>query len=115
MSHESISERGSDGPTYTLKSEAVRSAIQVLGDVPALYDKIYRDFPDAYNKAGGHFGRIGIVRMYDASRRTEKNRKYMRSQPTTHFTEQEVEYSYPDALIMPLVWGLRGCLETPSI
>lgn len=111
MSHESISERGADGPTYTLKSEAVRSAIQVLGDVPGLYDKIYKDFPDAYNKAGGHFGRIGIVRMYDASRRTDKNRKYMRSQPTTHFTEQEVEYSYPDALIMPLVWGLSALME----
>ncbi|GIX11555.1 hypothetical protein [Elioraea sp.] len=111
MSHETISERGTDGPTYTLKSEAVRSAIQVLGDLPALYDKIYAEFPDAYNKAGGHFGRIGIVRMYDPSKRTDKNRKYMRTQPSTHFTEQDVEYSYPDALIMPLVWALRVLME----
>jgi len=83
----------------------------VLGDLPVLYDKIYADFPAAYNAAGGHFGRIGIVRMYDPGKRSDKNRKYMRSQPQTHFTEQDVEYSYPDGLIMPLVWGLRALME----
>jgi hypothetical protein len=34
----------------------------------------------------------------------------MRTQPETHFTEQEVDYSYPDGLIMPLVWGLRALM-----
>lgn len=111
LSNATISERGADGPTYTLKNEAVRSAIQVLGDLPALYDKIYAEFPDAYNKAGGQFSRIGIVRMYDPSKRTDRNRKYMRTQPSTHFTEQDVEYSYPDALTLPLVWALRVLME----
>jgi 23S rRNA (guanosine2251-2'-O)-methyltransferase len=46
--------------------------------------------------------------MYDPAKKADKNRKYMRTQPQTHFTEQDVDYSYPDALIMPLVWGLHA-------
>ena len=111
MSDDSISIRANDGPLHELANEAVGSAISVLGELPTLYDKIYADFPAAYNAAGGHFGRIGIVRMYDPTKRSDKNRKYMRSQPQTHFTEQDVEYSYPDGLIMPLVWGLRALME----
>lgn len=111
MGNSAISERAADGPTYTLQDHTVQSAIKLLGDLPPLYDKIYAEFPDAYNKAGGHFGRIGIVRMYDASKRKDKNRKYLRSRPQTHFTEQDVDYSYPDGLIMPLVWGLRALME----
>ncbi len=111
MSHDSVSMRAVDGPLHQLQNDAVRSAIRVLGDLPTLYDQIYADFPGAYNNAGGHFGRIGIVRMYDPTRKSDKNRKYMRSQPQTHFTEQDVEYSYPDGLIMPLVWGLRALME----
>jgi hypothetical protein len=110
MSDDTVSARAGDGPVHALKNEAVHSAIKVLGDLPALYDKIYADFPAAYNDAGGHFGRIGIVRMYQPSRRADKNRKYMRTQPQTHFTERDVEYSYPDGLIMPLVWGLRALM-----
>lgn len=111
MSDDSVSIRAADGPIHQLQNEAVHSAIRILGDLPSLYDKIYADFPRAYNRAGGNFGRISIVRMYDPTRRSDKNRKYMRTQPQTHFTEQDVEYSYPDALIMPLVWGLRALME----
>jgi hypothetical protein len=110
MSDASISTRAHDGPLHELSNDAVRSAIKVLGDLPPLYDKIYAAFPAAYNAAGGHFGRIGIVRMYDPTKKADKNRKYMRSQPQTHFTEQDVDYSYPDGLIMPLVWGLRALM-----
>ncbi|MBX6745288.1 MAG: hypothetical protein IRY87_24910 [Acetobacteraceae bacterium] len=110
MSDETVSARAGDGPLHSLKNDAVLSAIKVLGDLPALYDKIYADFPAAYNAAGGHFGRIGIVRMFDPAKKADKNRKYMRTQPQTHFTEQDVEYSYPDGLIMPLVWGLRALM-----
>jgi hypothetical protein len=37
--------------------------------------------------------------------------KDMRTQPTTYFTGKEVEYSYPDGLIMPLVYGLKALIE----
>jgi hypothetical protein len=110
MSDPTVSTRAADSPLYALNNDAVRSAIAVLGDLPALYDKIYADFPAAYNAAGGHFGRIGIVRMYDPTKKADKNRKYMRTRPETYFTEQEVDYSYPDGLIMPLVWGLRALM-----
>lgn len=110
MSKDSVSKKVADGPNHELCNDAVASAIKVLGDLPMLYDKIYSDFPYAYNRAGGNFGRINIVRMYDPSKRADKNRKYMRTQPLTHFTEQDVEYSYPDGLIMPLVWGLRALM-----
>ena len=49
--------------------------------------------------------------IFDPGKRADKNRKYLRKQPETHFTEQIVEYSYPDGLIMPLVWGLRALME----
>lgn len=71
------------------------------GQLPELYDKIYRDFPDAYNDSEGRFGRIAIVKMA----------KDMRTKPTTHFTDEPVDYSYPDGLIMPLVYGLRALME----
>jgi hypothetical protein len=35
----------------------------------------------------------------------------MRVQPRTHFTEQPIKYSYPDGLIVPIVWGLRALLK----
>jgi hypothetical protein len=37
--------------------------------------------------------------------------KDMRSKPTTHFTGSDVAYSYPDGLIMPLVYGLKALME----
>ena len=49
--------------------------------------------------------------MYVPGKKSDKARKYMRTQPQTHFTEEDVEYSYPDGLIMPLVWGLRALME----
>jgi hypothetical protein len=49
--------------------------------------------------------------MYDPGKKGDKARKYMRTQPQTHFTEEDVDYSYPDGLIMPLVWGLRALME----
>jgi hypothetical protein len=36
-------------------------AVKVLGDIPALCDRIYADFPQAYNDAGGSFGRISVT------------------------------------------------------
>jgi hypothetical protein len=40
-----------------------------------------------------------------------KQAKDMRSKPVTHFTNAAVNYSYPDGLIMPLVYGLRSLIE----
>ena len=73
----------------------------IAGELPELYDKIYRDFPDAYNAdRHGRFGGLSVVKM------AEK----MRSKPRTHFTDVEVDYAYPDGLIMPLVYGLKALM-----
>jgi hypothetical protein len=104
MSDEQVSKATDGDYTHTLHNKAVRSALIVAGQLPALYDKIYRDFPFAYNKNDGRFGKIDIVKLA----------KDMRTKPTTHFTDQEVEYSYPDGLIMPLVYGLKGLMEVDA-
>jgi hypothetical protein len=79
----------------------VQSALVMAGQLPELYDKIYRDFPDSYNDSEGKFGRISIVKMA----------KDLRTKPTTYFTDEPVDYSYPDGLIMPLVYGLKALME----
>ncbi len=109
MSNPSVS-RPTNGAMHELHDPAVRSAIRILGDLPVLYDKIYAEFPAAYNKVGD-FGRMGVVRIYEAAKKGDKNRKYLRSQSETHFTEKPVKYSYPDGFIVPLVYGLVALME----
>ena len=91
--------------TREVHNKAVKSALTMAGKLPALYDKIYADFPYAYNDNDGKFGKISVVKM------AEK----MRTKPTSYFTDEPVEYSYPDGLIMPLVYGLRALMKlTPE-
>lgn len=98
------------GPIHELHNSKVLSAISVLGDLPELYDKIYAEFPKAYN-FWGDFGRMKIVRIYDATKKGDKSGKYLRGQPESHFTEMPVKYRYPDGLIMPLVYGLKALMK----
>lgn len=102
-----------DGPTHELINDTVASCFNILADLPKLYDKIYADFPDAYNSNQYRFGSSTIVKIYDPVRRqTAKDKSgFVVSQPTTHYTNQPVEYRYPDGLIMPLVYGLKGLLD----
>ena len=103
MSHESVSKPTGGEYTHELHNTVVASALMLAAELPRLYDKIYREFPAAYNGDGdGRFGRLTVVKMA----------KDMRSKPQTHFTCQDVEYSYPDGLIMPLVYGLKALMET---
>jgi len=101
MSDEQVSNVSDGDYRHKLHNTAVHSALVTAGQLPELYDKIYRDFPDAYNDTEGKFGRISIVKMA----------KDMRTKPTTHFTDEPVAYSYPDGLIMPLVYGLKALME----
>lgn len=109
MSRDEVSEATDGEYTRKVHNKAIKSALKLAGSIPAIFDKIYRDFPAAYNANGGKFGNISVVKMADN----------MRSQPTSYFTDSPVEYSYPDGLIMPLVYGLKalmrvnanGCVE----
>lgn len=101
MSRDDVSKATDGEYTREVHSEQVKSALALAGSIPALYDKIYRDFPYAYNENAGKFGNINVV----------KTAAKMRTQPTSYFTEQDVDYSYPDGLIMPLVYGLKALIE----
>lgn len=101
MSDPAVSKPTGGEYTHELHNTAVHSALVVAGQLPKLYDRIYGDFPYAYNDTEGKFGRISVVKLA----------KDMRSKPTAHFTDEEVAYSYPDGLIMPLVYGLKALME----
>ncbi len=101
MSHDDVSKTGDGDYTRELHSSTILSALAIAGQLPLLYDKIYKEFPEHYNNNEGRFGALSVVKMA----------KNMRSAPTTHFTNQDVEYSYPDGLIMPLVYGLKALME----
>jgi hypothetical protein len=104
MHNEQVSKKTGGQYTHELHSTSVYSALVIAGKLPELYDRIYRDFPDAYNRSGGSFGKIGVV----------KRAKDMKSKPTAHFGGEEVRYSYPDGLIMPLVYGLKALMFKDS-
>lgn len=101
MGQDEVSEPTDGEYTRALHNEQVRSALMLTGQLPELYDKIYQAFPYAYNEGGGKFGNINVVKMS----------RDMRTAPTTYFTGTTVDYSYPDGLIMPLVYGLRSLMH----
>ncbi len=103
MSHELVSRPTGGEYTHELHNPAVASALRIAAELPKLYDRIYEDFPAAYNgnNGEGRFGRLAVVKM--ASN--------MRSVPETHFGGEPVAYAYPDGLIMPLVYGLRALMK----
>lgn len=101
MSRDDVSSATDGEYTREVHNEKVKSALVLAGGLPALYDKIYKDFPTAYNENAGKFGNVSVV----------KTAGKMRSQPTCYFTEEDVDYSYPDGLIMPIVYGLKALVE----
>ncbi|UUT36403.1 hypothetical protein [Microbacterium elymi] len=81
----------------------VFSALAIAGQIPELYELIYRKFPEAYNKNGGLYGRITAVsKMNPANSKTPHK---------TRFTDQGAKYASPEGFIIPLVYGLSALLE----
>ncbi|ODT96896.1 MAG: hypothetical protein ABS82_02660 [Rhodanobacter sp. SCN 67-45] len=101
MSREDVTQPTDGEYTREVSNPAVISALKIAAELPLLYDRIYKAFPYAYNKAGGKFGNISVVKPAADMRSTK---------PKTYFTQQPVEYSYPDGLIMPLVYGLKAIM-----
>lgn len=100
MSSPAVSKQTGGEYRHELHNTQVGSALEIAAQLPKLYDRIYRMFPEAYNDGTGRFGGLTVV----------KQAKDMRSKPTTHFTDEPVNYSYPDGLIMPLVYGLKNLI-----
>ncbi|MEK6541611.1 MAG: hypothetical protein AABZ45_05770 [Pseudomonadota bacterium] len=81
---------------YELKSTAIGSALDILVDLPWLFDWIVESLPEAYNKNNGKFGRIDAVKMGSF---------------LTPFYENEVEYKVPDGFAVPLFYGLTALMK----
>ena len=112
MEHKEVS-RADESPKHELINPVVESAFDILKDLPGLYDKIYAEFPDAYNDNKYRFGSSVIVKIYDPVRREQAKDKtgFVITQPLTHFLGRPVRYRYPDGLVMPLVYGLKGLID----
>ena len=108
----------SDAVSQKLKGEireishpGVKSALRLMRDIPRLYDMIYREFPEAYNRASSGFGRIGTVRIWEAAKVGSKDPKYLSKPAHTKFYREECKYEYPDGFVLPIIWGLSELMQ----
>ncbi|WKA25807.1 hypothetical protein [Bradyrhizobium roseum] len=111
LEHSDVSNPTEGGYAVQVHNEAVKCAMKIAGVFPDLYDILFEEIPLAYNKAGGSFGKISAVRIYDPEKAADKNPKYLRAKPTTPFFQRPVNYTCPDGFIVPLLYGLRALLD----
>ncbi|GAA4353088.1 hypothetical protein [Microbacterium rhizosphaerae] len=90
------------GALAELRNLPVFSALTIAGQMPELYELIYRKFPIAYNQNDGRYGAIVAVRKMNP----QTARKHH-----TKFSDQEADYASPEGFIIPLVYGLTALLE----
>jgi hypothetical protein len=90
-----VSKRTNEGK-FELKNTSVGSALDILIELPWLYDWIVESLPEAYNKNNGKFGRIDAVKM---------------TKSRTPFYETEVDYKVPDGFVVPLFYGLTALMQ----
>lgn len=110
MQHDAIAERV--GSVQKLRHPEIKSALDLMRDLPRMFDWIYERFPDAYNKTSPGFGRIGSVRTYTPNKKAFDKRKHARTQPKTRFYQTPVEFDYPDGFIIPIVWSLSELIDS---
>lgn len=79
----------------------VKSALALMKDLPGLYDLIYDLMPDAYNKAGGKFGKIDGVKVSPNGKPAFK----------TRFYRKPAYYSYGEGYIYPIIFGLSALMK----
>lgn len=101
MSSQKVTSQDHGSYRHGLRNESVRKAFVLAAQIPALYDKIYAEFPGLYNRAGGSYGRITAVKNLNA-RTTDK---------VTPFAGAPVEAVSPDGFITPLVYGLTVLVD----
>ena len=99
-----ISEKvtGGDKNTWVVRNSYIKSALEM---VPKVYDYVYENFQDAYNKNDGKFGRIEAV----------KNESKQRRNFITPFGRKNIEGPEkmvpPAGYMMPVVYGLRELVK----
>lgn len=91
-----------------IKSSLLDSALDIMFDIPKIYDYIYEKFPDAYNYSSSGFGRITSVKKYENG---QEGDKYLSRNPRTKFYNKKVTYKYPDGFIYPIVVGMTALMQ----
>jgi hypothetical protein len=98
MEHPNVS-KAKDGPQHEMHNVAIGSAFDVLADLPSLYDKIFVEFGDAYNKeTGGKFGRIKAVKVPK------------RGKVASPFLRREADFAVSDGFVLPVLYGLKALM-----
>jgi hypothetical protein len=97
MSSPQVSLAVDDGTRKEIVNPQVISALKLAADLPDVYDSLYEHFPFAYNASGGRFGALDYVEKIDAGATPHK----------TRFFERQVDFKYPDGLLIPLMAGIR--------
>ena len=102
-----ISEKvtGGDKNTWVVRNSYIKSALEMVPTVLKVYDYVYENFQDAYNKNDGKFGRIEAV----------KNESKQRRNFITPFGGKNIEGPEkmvpPAGYMMPVVYGLRELVK----
>ena len=89
---------------YEWHNGSVASAFKISAKLPELYDHIFLNMPDAYNKAGGSFGKIDAVKY--GREKNKRSRKFL-----SPYLQKESDYKVPDGYIPPILYGLRALME----
>ena len=102
-----ISEKvtGGDKNTWVVRNSYIKSALEMVPTVLKVYDYVYENFQDAYNKNDGKFGRIEAVKNESKQRRnfiTPCGRKNI---------EGPEKMVPPAGYMMPVVYGLRELVK----
>ena len=100
------------GDIVKIVDPGVKSALQMMRDIPRLYDLVYELFPKAYSRG---FGKMNGVRMRGSAEQRKKNPKMYLSRPAkTRFYQKEVDYDYGEGFIYPLIVALRELMTVDS-
>lgn len=98
MEHPDIS-TPQDGTRHQMHNVAIGSAFDLLTDLPRLYDYIFANLGEAYNRATkGKFGRIKAVRVPK------------RGKVSSPFEQQTCDYGVPDGFVLPVLYGLKALI-----
>lgn len=101
------------GQTFELTNPLIKSALDLVPEILHTYDYIYKEFPNAYNEAGGSFGRITGVRIFESGH--SKDKKYSSKPFSTKFSGLDCTYNYADGFIVPIVVGLREIIKADPL
>ncbi len=113
LRHSDVSDQIEGGYERKLEHPSVLSALKVGATLPDVFDEIVMRFPEAYNKAGGSFGRITAVKMHDPEKAKE-NKKYLRTSPRSPFYQKDMAYTCPDGFVVPFLYGMRALMQADN-